>query len=63
MSKALVDTNDQAQLLKYLLVRELWRGGLSQAEIRSRLGLSMNAVNALLKGISRDTTHISEAAT
>jgi hypothetical protein len=63
MSNALVDTNDQAQLLKYLLVLELWRGGLSQAEIRSRLGLSMNAVNALLKGISRETTHASEAAT
>jgi hypothetical protein len=63
MSKALVDANDQAQLLKYLLVLELWRGGLSQAEIRSRLGLSMNAVNALLKGISRETTQVSEATT
>jgi len=40
-------------LLKQLLAIELWRGGLSQSEIRSRLGLNMNALNALLKGVSR----------
>jgi transposase len=53
MSKALIDSNDQVQLLRYLLVLELWRGGLSQSEIRARLGLSMNVVNALLKGVDR----------
>jgi hypothetical protein len=54
MSTALIDADDQAQLLRYLLVLELWRGGLSQSEIRARLGLSMNVVNAMLKGIHRD---------
>ena len=41
-------------LLKHLLAIELWRGGLSQAEIRMRLGLGMNVVNAMLKGVSRE---------
>jgi hypothetical protein len=40
-------------LLKQLLAIELWRGGLSQSDIRSRLGLNMNALNAMLKGVSR----------
>jgi transposase-like protein len=40
-------------LLKYLLAIELYRGGLSQAQIRQRLGLSMNVVNDMLKGVSR----------
>ena len=52
-NRAVIDSGDQAQLLQYLLVVELWRGGLSQAEIRARLGLSMNAVNAMLKGVDR----------
>jgi transposase len=42
------------ELLRHLLVIELWRGGLSQDEIRSRLGMSMNTVNGMLKGISRE---------
>lgn len=47
--------NDEiAQLLKQLLAVELWRAGLSQAEIRSRLGLGMNVLNKMLKGVSRD---------
>jgi len=53
VAKAVIDPDDQAQLLRYLLVLELWRGGLSQAEIRARLGLAMNVVNAMLKGVSR----------
>lgn len=52
-SKAVIDPNDQLQLLQYLLVVELWRSGLSQADIRARVGLSMNVVNAMLKGIGR----------
>ncbi|TAK87229.1 MAG: hypothetical protein EPO20_05345 [Betaproteobacteria bacterium] len=40
-------------LLRHLLVIELWRGGLSQDQIRKRLGISMNTVNAMLKGVSR----------
>jgi len=41
------------ELLRHLLAIELWRGGLSQDQIRKRLGISMNAVNAILKGVSR----------
>jgi hypothetical protein len=41
-------------LLKQLLAIELWRAGLSQTEIRKRLGIGMNAVNEMLKGVSRE---------
>jgi transposase len=40
-------------LLQHLLAIELWRGGLSQDQIRTRLGISTNTVNAMLKGVSR----------
>ena len=40
-------------LLQHLLVIELWRGGLSQAEIRARLGISIGTVNKMLKGVER----------
>ena len=40
-------------LLKHLLAIELYRSGLSKAQIRQRLRLDMNAVNAMLKGVSR----------
>jgi len=52
-SNKVIDVGNQTELLKYLLALELWHGGLSQAEIRKRLGLSMNAVNAMLKGVRR----------
>jgi hypothetical protein len=47
------ESDDISMLLKQLLAIELWRGGLSQQEIRKRLGLNMNALNRLLKGVSR----------
>jgi hypothetical protein len=48
------DANEQIiGLLQHLLVIELWRGGLSQTEIRARLGLSTTTVNAMLKGVSK----------
>jgi predicted transcriptional regulator len=51
------DQSDEAVvLLRQLLAIELWRAGLSQAEIRKRLGLGMNAVNELLKGVSKEVT-------
>lgn len=40
-------------LLQHLLVIELWRGGLSQNEIHTRLGISINVVNQMLKGVAR----------
>jgi predicted transcriptional regulator len=51
--------DDVVVLLKHLLAIELWRAGLSQAQIRSRLGLGMNVVNEMLKGVKRhiDTQH------
>lgn len=47
------NNDDFAYLLKYLLAIELYRAGLSQAEIRKRLGLDMNALSKMLKGVSR----------
>jgi hypothetical protein len=41
-------------LLKHLLAIELYRGGLPQAEIRTRLGLGMNVLSQMLKGVSRE---------
>jgi transposase len=48
--------DETVMLLKQLLAIELWRAGLSQTEIRKRLGLGMNVVNEILKGVSRDVT-------
>jgi hypothetical protein len=54
MSKRRGTADEQmVALLQYLLVLELWRSGLSQDQIRTRLGLGMNTVNDLLKGIPR----------
>jgi hypothetical protein len=46
--------DETAQLLKYLLAIELYRSGLSKADIRARLGLGMNVVNEMLKGVSKE---------
>jgi predicted transcriptional regulator len=43
-------------LLRQLVAIELWRAGLSQSAIRARLGISNNAVNEMLKGVSREVT-------
>jgi hypothetical protein len=48
--------DEMVMLLKQLLAIELWRAGLSQSEIRTRLGIGMKAVNGMLKGVSRDVT-------
>ena len=40
-------------LLRHLVAIELWRGGLSQDAIRKRLGVSINAINDMLKGVKR----------
>jgi hypothetical protein len=47
--------HDFLKNLKYLIALQLWHSGLSQAEIRMRLGLGMNAVNEMLKGVRRGT--------
>lgn len=48
--------DETVMLLKQLLAIELWRAGLSQTEIRKRLGLGMNAVNEILKGVGKEVT-------
>jgi hypothetical protein len=50
------EQDETVVLLRQLLAIELWRAGLSQAEIRARLGGSMKAVNDMLKGINREVT-------
>ena len=52
-------TGDQRQdetilLLKHLLAIELWRGGLTQSEIKARLELGSKTVSEMLKGVSRE---------
>jgi transposase-like protein len=44
---------DIIYLLQYLVAIELYRAGLSQNEIRRRLGIDINTVNKMLKGVSR----------
>lgn len=51
MAKGTADTSEA--LLRHILAIELWRGGLSQDQIRKRLGISINTVNEMLKGVSR----------
>lgn len=56
MAKKKLTAEEQIiSLLQHLLVIELWRGGLSQNEIRTRLGISMNTVNEMLKGVARNS--------
>jgi hypothetical protein len=47
------DLSTIAQLIRHLLAIELWRGGLSQAEIGKRLGVATGSVSKMLKGVSR----------
>ena len=54
--KAEPRADETVTLLRHLLAIELWRGGLSQAEIKSRLGLGSNTLSAMLRGVSREVT-------
>lgn len=47
------DMPTMVQLLRNLLAIELWRSGLSQAEIGKRLGIATKSVNSMLKGVRR----------
>jgi transposase-like protein len=50
-------TEDEAvMLLRQLVAIELYRAGLSKADIRARLGIAMNVLNEMLKGVSREVT-------
>jgi len=46
------------QLLQNLLAIELWRGGISQAEIGKRLGIATGTVNKMLKGVNKEVTMV-----
>jgi hypothetical protein len=46
--------DETTTLLKHLLAIELWRGGLTQSEIKSRLGLGSDVLSGMLKGVSRE---------
>lgn len=47
--------DETAMLLRHLLAIELWRGGLTQSEIKARLGLGSDVLSGMLKGVSRET--------
>jgi transposase len=46
--------DETALLLKQLLAIELWRAGLSQSEIRTRLAINANTVSQWLIGVCRE---------
>lgn len=48
--------DEAVTLLRHLLAIELWRGGLTQSEIKSRLGLGSDTLSTMLKGVSREVT-------
>lgn len=52
------DMKTISQLLQNLLAIELWRGGLSQAEVGKRIGVATGSVNRMLKGVSREVPTI-----
>jgi hypothetical protein len=43
-------------LLKYLLAIELYRSGLTQAEVRVRLKLNNNVLSEMLRGLPQPKT-------
>ena len=52
--KSVDDLKTIAQLLQNMLAIELWRGGLTQGEIKERLGIGTSTVNRILKGVSKE---------
>lgn len=48
------DDTDQVDLLKKILAVQLFQLGVPQAVIKERVGLSINVVNELLKGINKN---------
>jgi len=53
MAKQPVKDDETTYLLQYLVAIELYRSGLSQAEIRKRLGIANNVISDMLKGLSQ----------
>mgnify|MGYP001567657396 CR=1 FL=1 len=44
---------DLADLMRWLVAIELWKGGVAQADISKRLGIAVGSVNKYVKGIER----------
>jgi hypothetical protein len=62
MAKKPATLDDLAYLLQHLIAIELWRSGLSQTEIRARLGIDSNTISTMLKGLPRHLeTHAKKA--
>jgi len=54
VTRSNISNEDQVVgLLRTLVAIELWRGGLSQEEIRKRLGVAKTKVSGILKGVAR----------
>jgi hypothetical protein len=53
-SRSPKDDTDQVDLLRKILAVQLFELGVPQATIKERVGLSINVVNDLLKGIKRN---------
>lgn len=45
--------DEVVHLLRFAVAIELWKSGISQAEIGKRLGIAAGSVNKLVKGIKR----------
>jgi transposase len=45
--------DETAYLLRYLVVIELYRFGLSKQDIRERLSMDLNTVTEMLRGVKR----------
>jgi predicted transcriptional regulator len=54
------DLTTITKLLQNSLAIELWRGGLSQAEIGKRLGIATGSVNQMLKGVNKEVITTSQ---
>jgi hypothetical protein len=52
-AKELTEQQQIVALLQYLVAIQLWTSGLSQDDIRRRLGIGSHAVNDMLKGVAR----------
>lgn len=51
--KGISSTEEVADLLRKLIIIELFRGDVPQSEIAKRLSISINTVNAFLKNFKK----------
>ncbi|MGD8456016.1 MAG: hypothetical protein PVF83_06510 [Anaerolineales bacterium] len=46
--------DDIKKLLQQMVAIQLYNSGVSQDEIRQKLGINMNTVNSMLKGVKKE---------